>query len=1159
MKKHLPILTKTLTLLMIMLVITAMQAAPVSRTTARQAAYNFLLDKGVNMSGINALTDVSARVNMPNLYIFDCAGVGGYAIVAADNRVKPILHYSLQDNFPQTVTSDMQGLLARYDRIVSDAKRNNITPSPEVTNQWQELMRNGSKDGDILPTYIWGEGAPFNVRCPFDRSGEQYHCKVGSLAVALASLIYYYYDYLDWTGQYDSQTGRPLYYNPYKFPFFHGTKTYTDATYGTLSADFSGKVIPNNYLYRDYYGPSSDYSTDSVAKFLANVAIAIHTNFGPYQSTANLDSALAAMAYHFGYDTTTTSSGTTGTTTNYDPMRIYTLPNSTLDLDSILTSELDSKHPVLCEAVSLNNSSNIHYFLCDGYMILDNTLYHLNWGDENDTLSEQVQSFSTYFSTPQGEFYYPDTNSRYRLTRIICNLKPKENWFHTDKDVLDLPWSGSDASNFYDCYNKSIHLYGSSATSTSMLFGCNGGSQRHISPTDNCGNVEMGGYGDALTFILPIGADTTNSSDSVFQCFFRDNGNVASFKIRQQPRNPYDTIIHDNGVFDHAVNNQSSRPQKWGIRIPRSEFDGLGTLKGFMAYLPTPGNYSISVYLYQNDSTFPQIDPGTGDFARQGRLSNHSRVCRSNNDCGWFSATNLSWPIRNNEDYLWIAIKAQGIDSSTIGGWASVCSQVGTGEYWYMDANDTWLQMPSDYSWMIRPIFLNNSCTRPTNFIVNNWDDDGIYPEWDGPRNAAFEIEMGPHNFTHGDSTAIIFRYDPNNNDDEPFAGDNEDTTSLTRHYEWQLRDSDDETLVLEPNTQYDFYIRTVCDETRNVYSPWVALAEPVQIDCVPYSIPFFEDFMEGFPLCWEEESMSGILEWLMNSGYWRNYMRMPGSLFPINPQPQPSDNILPTSGAPADSAMLITPELDLTGTITPVLTFVQRQTSYVSTDTNIITIYYRTDYYAPWTLLMHDYIYSYDIDTVMVRLPNPSESYQLAFEIPTDGVMGAVFGSVAVIDTTPRNITKSIVPANSGTVAGDGYYMLGDRATLVANPATGYHFHYWVIHRYTTGGNDTLYGNPLNFTVTESANCEAHFWHDGGINNANTHRTIAVYPNPTNGRLTLDADDVQSVEVLDMMGRTVYTAKRTNQLDIQSLPNGAYLLRITLPDDVCVTKINKQ
>ncbi len=71
--------------------------------------------------------------------------------------------------------------------------------------------------------------------------------------------------------------------------------------------------------------------------------------------------------------------------------------------------------------------------------------------------------------------------------------------------------------------------------------------------------------------------------------------------------------------------------------------------------------------------------------------------------------------------------------------------------------------------------------------------------------------------------------------------------------------------------------------------------------------------------------------------------------------------------------------------------------------------------------------------------------------------------------------------------------------------------------------------------------------------------RSIAVYPNPTTGRLTLDADDVRSVEVIDMMGRIVYTARETNQLDLGPLPRGAYLLRITLPDDVCVTKINKQ
>jgi hypothetical protein len=1120
------------------------------------------------MSGINALTDVSARVNLPNLYIFDCAGVGGYAIVAADNRVKPIMDYSLQVNFPQPVPSVMQSRLAGYDRIVADAVRNNVTPSPEVRDQWRELLHNGSKDEEFgwpLYTNLYGDCAPFNVYCPFDRSGEQYHCKVGSLAVAVASLILFYQQW-----DYNQTTGGNY---PYAYPFFHGTKTYTDPTYGTLSADFSGHAAGyaassgSNFFYYARTSPSPMYfSFDLVAEFLAEVAVAIHTKFGPYRSSANLDSALAALAYHFGYDTSTSADNVEGdNTTTTDVMHIYTRGDwtgtGTLNLRNTLKDEINAFHPILCQAVNRNNTADTHYFLIDAYYTDRNniTRFHLNWGDQGDSVTSYCGDTSTYTSiTTDGMINY--ANGNWKLERIICNLKPKQGWFHTDKDVVDIPWSGST----YDDY-PCIRLYSSNSTPCTTQSDnsnyCIGEFYRYgqASGSTFCTYNAVGSnYQNAYDISFDVGASTAMGMESPsWQCYFLDNnGDTAKFTYRHAYQFPYDTIIHDNGEFDHAVSNQSSTRQKWAIRIPKSELAGFeGYIRPFralMVYLPSPGIYDLKVYYTSTATETPQ------QSATPVASCNISR-CTTAGGCGWHTITDLAGStITPNSyridtmNYLWFTIEAQGIDSSTVGNWAAVSSHPGTGDYWYVDQNNTWQQMSSDYSWMIRPIFLNNNCTRPTDF--QSWVVEGgtAILVWNGLSDGSFELEWGPHNFAHGDSTSSIIH----NLQNLAFTfSDDNGTSSTTTTYEFVMPDS-----LLNPHSSYDFYIRSACGAWR---SPWVG---PVNVETrcdIPYQLPFYEDFMEGFPQCWEEESMSGILEWLMNSGYWRSYMRLPGSLFPINPQPQPSDNILPTSGAPADSAMLISPMIDISttsGIVAPMLTFVQRQTSYVSTDTNVINIYYRNNVNtSSWTLLMRDSIYSYDIDTVMIRLPNPSEYYQLAFEISTDGVLGAVFGAVAVTDSVPRNITKSIVPANSGTVTGDGYYLLGDMATLVANPATGYHFHYWVIQMPSIGSSDTIYSNPLNFTVTASANCEAHFWHEGGINNANTHRSIAVYPNPTNGRLTLDADDVRSVEVLDMMGRTVYTAKRTNQLDIQTLPNGAYLLRITLPDDVCVTKINKQ
>ena len=69
----------------------------------------------------------------------------------------------------------------------------------------------------------------------------------------------------------------------------------------------------------------------------------------------------------------------------------------------------------------------------------------------------------------------------------------------------------------------------------------------------------------------------------------------------------------------------------------------------------------------------------------------------------------------------------------------------------------------------------------------------------------------------------------------------------------------------------------------------------------------------------------------------------------------------------------------------------------------------------------------------------------------------------------------------------------------------------------------------------------------------------INVYPNPTRGRVTISADDVVKVEVLDIVGRRVATFEGTNTFDISNLGEGAYTLRITLPQGVTVRKIVKK
>ena len=79
------------------------------------------------------------------------------------------------------------------------------------------------------------------------------------------------------------------------------------------------------------------------------------------------------------------------------------------------------------------------------------------------------------------------------------------------------------------------------------------------------------------------------------------------------------------------------------------------------------------------------------------------------------------------------------------------------------------------------------------------------------------------------------------------------------------------------------------------------------------------------------------------------------------------------------------------------------------------------------------------------------------------------------------------------------------------------------------------------------------------GIEVVNSLDDVTIYPNPTRGRVTVTADEVVKVEVLDIVGRLVATFDNTNTFDISNLGEGAYTLRITLPNGTTVRKVVKK
>ncbi|MBO4600127.1 MAG: T9SS type A sorting domain-containing protein [Bacteroidales bacterium] len=79
------------------------------------------------------------------------------------------------------------------------------------------------------------------------------------------------------------------------------------------------------------------------------------------------------------------------------------------------------------------------------------------------------------------------------------------------------------------------------------------------------------------------------------------------------------------------------------------------------------------------------------------------------------------------------------------------------------------------------------------------------------------------------------------------------------------------------------------------------------------------------------------------------------------------------------------------------------------------------------------------------------------------------------------------------------------------------------------------------------------------GISTIDDLGNITLYPNPTTGKVTIEASNVAKVEVFDQNGRIVTTFHDSNTIDIRHLPTGAYALRVTLHNGTTIKRVIKQ
>ena len=341
------------------------QAAVVTPQTAEQAARNFW-----NLHHDKDVTELNSPMHRLDtrwdaFYIFAPAEGKGFVIVAADDRVRPVLAYSFHNNAMRgTVGPIMSWWLDGWQQQIDELRKEKGKTRNE---EWQRLLEGKGIAQpltvvDPMLTTRWSQDEPYNDSCPTRiESGVQVRAVTGCIATAMAQVMKY------WNYP-ERGTGSHSYYSA-------DIIGYGGHPFGIQTADFGATVYDWANMPDSLSVFSPDVQKAAVATLMYHCGVACDMYYGSafYGSGSyilnipylRLGSALNGMIKYFGYS----SSATGLMRVNYDDGAWTTL----------VRDELDASRPIIYVGV---DPSDGHSFVCDGYDAENR--YHFNWGWSGD-------------------------------------------------------------------------------------------------------------------------------------------------------------------------------------------------------------------------------------------------------------------------------------------------------------------------------------------------------------------------------------------------------------------------------------------------------------------------------------------------------------------------------------------------------------------------------------------------------------------------------------------------------------------------------------------------------------------------------------------------------------------------------------------------------
>ena len=150
--------------------------------------------------------------------------------------------------------------------------------------------------------------------------------------------------------------------------------------------------------------------------------------------------------------------------------------------------------------------------------------------------------------------------------------------------------------------------------------------------------------------------------------------------------------------------------------------------------------------------------------------------------------------------------------------------------------------------------------------------------------------------------------------------------------------------------------------------------------------------------------------------------------------------------------------------------------------------------------------------------------------------------------------INASTDPEAGGTIIGAGYYNPGEEVTLTAIPNLNYVFDGW-IENDTVVSNDEIY----SFVATRNRDLVAKLTYNSGINEQDGI-IVSTFPNPANGAITIEAEDIRHITISNLLGQTIFDGNAGGDVfeyDFSKHKAGIYLIRVETSSGVAVKKVS--